>query len=125
VPEVTGILETTLYVDDMSRAIEFYQRVFALDAIGGDHRRMALAVGRQVLLLRARGSSDRHDATGSAHIAFSIEPTALRAWEAWLAEQQIPIEERRTWPRGGESIYFRDPDRHLIEIVTPGVWTVY
>ena len=27
-PAVTGILESSLYVDDLDRAVEFYQRVF-------------------------------------------------------------------------------------------------
>jgi len=37
----------------------------------------------------------------------------------------IPIEDRKTWDRGGQSIYFRDPDGHLLELATPGVWTIY
>jgi len=26
---------------------------------------------------------------------------------------------------GGHSIYFRDPDGHLLELATPGLWEVY
>ena len=29
------------------------------------------------------------------------------------------------WPRGGESVYFRDPDGHLLELATPGLWPGY
>ena len=29
------------------------------------------------------------------------------------------------WPRGGESLYFRDPDGHLVELATPGLWANY
>jgi uncharacterized protein len=25
----------------------------------------------------------------------------------------------------GEALYFRDPDGHLLEVVTPGVWNIY
>jgi catechol 2,3-dioxygenase-like lactoylglutathione lyase family enzyme len=35
------------------------------------------------------------------------------------------VEEKHTWELGGHSVYFRDPDRHLIEIATPGVWSIY
>jgi catechol 2,3-dioxygenase-like lactoylglutathione lyase family enzyme len=37
----------------------------------------------------------------------------------------VNIESRVKWPRGGESIYFRDPDDHLVELVTPGTWAIY
>ena len=32
---------------------------------------------------------------------------------------------RTSWSRGGRSIYFRDPDGHLLELATPGLWAVY
>jgi catechol 2,3-dioxygenase-like lactoylglutathione lyase family enzyme len=39
--------------------------------------------------------------------------------------QGIPIEFRKTWKYGCETLYFRDPDSHLLEVVTPGIWSVY
>ena len=27
------------------------------------------------------------------------------------------------WEAGGRSLYFRDPDGHLLELATPGVWS--
>ena len=47
------------------------------------------------------------------HIAFSIAADELAAWEARLNDAGVAIEGRTNWPRGGESIYFRDPDGHL------------
>jgi len=35
------------------------------------------------------------------------------------------VEEKRAWEPGGWGPYFRDPDRHLIELATPGTWSVY
>ena len=66
-----------------------------------------------------------HDADGELHLAFAIPASELASWEAWLAENGIAVEEKRTWDRGGTSLYFRDPDRHLVELATPGVWSIY
>jgi catechol 2,3-dioxygenase-like lactoylglutathione lyase family enzyme len=37
----------------------------------------------------------------------------------------VEIEGRVNWQLGGESIYFRDPDRHLGELATRGTWPIY
>ena len=42
-----------------------------------------------------------------------------------LKAEDIAIEGRTKWPPGGESIYFRDPDGHLLELATPGLWPGY
>ena len=59
------------------------------------------------------------------HLAFSIPTSALAQWEIWLARNNIEIENRKKWDRGGDSLYFRDPDGHLLEVATPGVWLTY
>jgi catechol 2,3-dioxygenase-like lactoylglutathione lyase family enzyme len=59
------------------------------------------------------------------HIAFSIAADELGAWETRLTQAGVEIEARATWPRGGISIYFRDPDGHLLELATPGLWAGY
>ncbi|MGH9962465.1 MAG: VOC family protein, partial [Pyrinomonadaceae bacterium] len=63
--------------------------------------------------------------TGSLHLAFSIESEEWEPWEHWLSQHNIPIESRVQWERGGQSLYFRDPDNHLVELVTPGCWAIY
>ena len=130
-PKTEGILETALYVDDVAGSAQFYERIFGFRVIsdlGG--RGCAMQAGhRQVLLLFRKGGSRSiptpHDGEGELHLAFAIAAAELATWEAWLAENEIAVEEKRTWDLGGQSLYFRDPDRHLIEIVTPGVWSIY
>ena len=66
-----------------------------------------------------------HDRDGELLLAFAILAQDLAGGETWLTEHGIAVEEQRAWDLGGQSIYFRDPDRHLIEIATPGVWSIY
>jgi catechol 2,3-dioxygenase-like lactoylglutathione lyase family enzyme len=133
-PAVNGILETSLYVERPTRSVEFYRRVFGFELIAPDQgeeitdqtRLCAMRAGdRSVLLLFKKGATADTDATGSIHVAFGIGRSELAAWEAWLAKQEIAIELRKIWEYGGEALYFRDPDGHLLEVVTPGVWSIY
>jgi catechol 2,3-dioxygenase-like lactoylglutathione lyase family enzyme len=89
-----------------------------------------------VLLLFQRGSTLQpvvlpggtippHDGSGPIHVAFAIAADELPNWERRLGEHGVAIESGTDWPRGGRSVYFRDPDNHLLELVTPGVWTIY
>lgn len=136
-PRVTGVLETALYVKDLSRAIEFYQRLFQFEILFVDARACGMSVaGKQVLLLFKQGASLKphqaagglippHDGAGQLHMAFSISTAEFEAWEKRLAENQIAIESKVKWEKGGQSLYFRDPDQHVIELATPGTWTIY
>ena len=132
-PNVNGILETSLYVENPARSVEFYRRVFGFqvidvpeDEINDSTRLVPMRAGnRDVLLLFKKGATRDTDATGSIHVAFGIARSDLAAWEKWLHTQGIEIESRKTWKYGGEALYFRDPDGHLLEVVTPGVWSIY
>jgi catechol 2,3-dioxygenase-like lactoylglutathione lyase family enzyme len=136
-PKIGRVLETALYVDDLERAARFYADVLELKALFADARLHAFAVGgRNVLLLFRRGASletakmpggtiPPHDGSGPVHVAFGIPGEELAAWEARLRAHDIAIEGRTDWPRGGHSIYFRDPDGHLVELATPGLWEIY
>ncbi|MGE5193028.1 MAG: VOC family protein [Deltaproteobacteria bacterium] len=134
---VTGILETALHVDDLDCAIAFYQRLFGFEVMAQDKRFCAFNVaGRDVLLLFKRGASTQpmpvpggvippHDGQGRLHIAFSIPAADFLAWERRLADQGVTVESTVNWPEGGRSLYFRDPDQHLLELATPGIWPNY
>jgi hypothetical protein len=87
------------------------------------------AGNRHVLLLFKKGGSlnivSPHDGDGELHLAFAIGADEVTRWEAWLAENRIAVEETQAWKLGGHSLYFREADRHLLEVATPGVWTIY
>ena len=111
--------------------------MFGFPKLFGNDSLTALDVaGANVLLLFRRGGSVEpqstptgvippHDGHGPLHVAFSIAADALAGWELRLEELGITVEGRMDWPLGGRSLYFRDPDGHLLELVTPKVWAIY
>lgn len=136
-PPVRRVLETALYVDDLERARSFYETVMGLEVMVSDARLVAIdAGGGSVLLLFRRGASAAaaddgrgtipgHDGRGPVHMAFAVDARTLDGWREHLEASGVDVESERRWPRGGTSLYFRDPDDHLVELATPGIWPVY
>jgi catechol 2,3-dioxygenase-like lactoylglutathione lyase family enzyme len=138
-PAINGVVETILYTDDLARATAFYCEVLGLREMKGDgHRYQALDSGaNRVLLLFKRGGTlepqpvpsggviPPHDGHGPHHLAFAIAVADYEAWCTRLQKSGVPIESETHWERGGRSVYFRDPDNHLVELVTPGIWPNY
>jgi catechol 2,3-dioxygenase-like lactoylglutathione lyase family enzyme len=136
-PILHGVKETALYIDDMERSLRFYTQVLGLEILLRDPRLTALNVGgHHVLLLCLRGASRQdthleggmipaHDGSGPLHAGFAIDAVELAAWRERLRSHGVPIVSEFSWPRGGRSIYFHDPDGHVLELLTPGVWSTY
>ena len=136
VPKLDRVIETSLYVDDLERAARFYEDVLGLAALTRDSRFRAYDVGGlSVLLIFKRGATletvrmpggtiPPHHGEGPLHIAFAVGAADLAEWEKKLGQHGIAVEGRTKWSRGGHSIYFRDPDGHLLELATPGLWAI-
>lgn len=131
------IVETALYVDDIPRSRAFYVDALGCEVLLDTQRLLALSVGgTSVLLLFRRGATSvpletsggtvpPHGGAGVQHIAFAIPREAVDGWVGQLDQNGIEIESRVQWQGGGESIYVRDPDGHSVELITPGLWTIY
>ena len=100
-PPIAGVLETAIYVADLDRARAFYEEVLGLSPMFSATRLVAYAVGR---------------------FALSVAAADLPAWATRMAAHGVAEAGRTQWPRGGTSLYFRDPDGHLLELATPGIW---
>lgn len=136
-PRIDRVLETAVYVEDLDRSADFYERVLGFEVMSRASRLVSIdAGGGSVLLLFLRGGSTEgtdfpggwippHDATGRSHFALAVGAEDLGAWRERLAEHGVAIESEVTWERGGTSLYFRDPDGHSVELAAPGVWPVY
>lgn len=136
-PPLARIVESALYCDDLARSRRFYVDLLGATVLLDTERLLALAVGGQsVLLLFHRGATHAplptpggtvppHGAHGPQHVAFAIDAAQLDAWRAHLAACEIASDGEVTWPKGGTSLYVRDPDGHSVEFVTPGLWAIY
>jgi catechol 2,3-dioxygenase-like lactoylglutathione lyase family enzyme len=136
VPSVHGILETALYVKDVQKAAAFYRRLFGFATLLDSERLIALDVaGRNVLLLFKEGATKEpfatsggvipgHAGSGVTHFAFSIASEDLADWQQRLDAEGVAVESVVNWPGGDQSVYFRDVDENLVELITPGFWRI-
>ena len=133
-PAIDGLLETSLYARDLQRTAAFYRDLFELKTLVDSPRLIAFEIARRSVLLvfqagateedvvDARGRIPGHDGHGRLHLALSIGARELDAWRERLAERGVEIVGEYRWPRGGVSLYMRDPDGALVELATPGLW---
>jgi catechol 2,3-dioxygenase-like lactoylglutathione lyase family enzyme len=123
--------ETVLYASDVTGAAAFYRDALGLRAIAApdEHSAAFRLDGDGVLLIfdPERSSAPgryvpSHGAHGQGHVAFSVIPGELEPAIAQLADNGVEIEREITWPRGGRSVYVRDPAGNSVELIEGEVW---
>ena len=128
--EIQAIIETAIYVDDLDRTEQFYRDVLGLAVIAKEPgRHVFFRVGANCVLLAfipeatLRGDQlPAHGSKGPGHFALGIADGALQEWKQRLLADGVVIEREVNWPKGGKSLYFRDPAGNSVELVTPGIW---
>jgi catechol 2,3-dioxygenase-like lactoylglutathione lyase family enzyme len=63
-----------------------------------------------------------HGSEGPGHVAFSVGEGELEACAEELRARSVEIEREVKWPRGGRSIYVRDPAGNSVELVEGDLW---
>jgi len=131
----SAILESALYVTDLSAAEAFYSDVLGLTVLGKvEGRHVFFRCGDGVLLLfnaeatkippapDARLKVPPHGTAGEGHLCFAASADEIAKWREHLAARNIAIESDFEWPQGGHSIYIRDPSGNSIEFAEPRIW---
>ena len=135
-PTPSGVLETCLYASDLDAAERFYRDVIGLEPfarVAGRH--VFFRCGpRAVFLVFNPAATEQpneggtlvptHGARGPGHVAFAIAEGELQAWRDRLTTHGIAIEAEVGWPRGGRSLYVRDPAGNSVELAPAKIWGV-
>lgn len=128
--DIVAVVETGIYALDLDKAETFYRNVLDLEVVGkeaGHHVFFRVGPSGMLLVFNAEAALKgdvlpAHGASGPGHFALGIRAANLDAWRDRLAAHGVAVEQEVTWPRGGRSLYFRDPAGNLVELITPGVW---
>ncbi|KAI5478242.1 hypothetical protein MNV49_005307 [Pseudohyphozyma bogoriensis] len=151
-PKITQVLELCLYANHLPTSLAFYSNTLALGKPFLSTPRMCgFALGSTTLLLFQRGrtsddspyptpASEREpfvipghgvapsqgDVKLKTHFALAVEKKEeVEVWEEELRKKDVRVLGRVQWPKGGRSVYFEDPDGHVGEIVSRGIWPNY
>ncbi|MER9346260.1 VOC family protein [Mesorhizobium sp. M0227] len=131
----SAILESALYVSDLTAAETFYTDILGLPLLGKvAGRHLFFRCGPGVLLVfnaeatkippasDARLPVPPHGTVGEGHLCFAATADEIVRWKAHLEAKHIAIESEFEWPQGGRSIYIRDPSGNSIEFAEPRIW---
>lgn len=117
---ISHIDHIVLTVADIERSVAFYARVLGMQAVTFGNGRRALQFGQQKINLQTLGMEPRnHAAVGAGDVCLITDWPTARVL-AHLTAEGVPVLEGPVTKSGAqgpiESVYFNDPDGHLIEV---------
>ena len=117
---ISHIDHIVLTVADIERSVAFYARVLGMQAVSFGNGRRALQFGQQKINLQTLGMEPRnHAVVGAGDVCLITDWPTARVL-ARLAAEGVPVLEGPVTKSGAqgpiESVYFNDPDGHLIEV---------
>ena len=117
---ISHIDHIVLTVADIERSVAFYARVLGMQAVSFGNGRRALQFGQQKINLQTLGMEPRNHAAVSAGDVCLITDWPTARVLAHLTAEGVPVLEGPVTKSGAqgpiESVYFNDPDGHLIEV---------
>jgi catechol-2,3-dioxygenase len=139
-PKLGQIVETILYTSDAAQLAQWYIEIFAITPFLSTPTVVGFSLPNNTILLlfsRSSTTADKVFPSGTIpkhgcetglgqHIAFACKDREeLGEWEKWFEEKGVEVLGKMEWEKGGRSVYVRDWEGHVIEVMTRGVWDVY
>lgn len=112
--KVTGIDHVVLHVSDLERAKRFYTEVLGFDVAHEFEGHSFLRCGNQMVALFER-HGDLHSGDEMNHLALRLAAGDYEEVKAALESEGIEVTGR---PGDDRCVYFFDPDRHRIQLLT-------
>ena len=110
---ILGLFEVVLEVEDLDRAVEFYERLgFETVDCGGERPRVRLTTGTVDLELW-EPQLGLADARGGVHVDWGVEATDPQALADTVRESAMVVE------HGENQSLIRDPDGHYLGLFEP------
>jgi len=133
-----GVLEACVYARDLDTAQRFYTNTLGLEPFAREPGRFVFfhaGPSNVFLVFNPESSSDSgrrpavngvhippHGADGSSHVAFAVPDADIDVWRMRFGAAGVDVEAEVTWPRGGRSLYVRDPAGNSVELASPRIW---
>ena len=117
---IRGINHITFSVSDLSESIAFYQIVFEAKLLLKSENMAYFDVGGLWLALNVQANIPRQEIKQSyTHLAFTVDASNMEEMEKRLKRIGVKLLPGRAREDGeGRSLYFHDPDGHLLEFHT-------
>ncbi|MGI4792137.1 MAG: metallothiol transferase FosB [Janthinobacterium lividum] len=117
---IRGINHITFSVSSLAKSIAFYQSVFEATLLLQSENMAYFDVGGLWLALNVQPGIPRQEIKQSyTHLAFTVDASDLREMKKKLKRIGVELLPGRIREDGeGQSLYFHDPDGHLLEFHT-------
>ena len=115
---IKGISHLTFSVSDLTASVTFYQQVFDAELMFHDERTAYFDLAGFWLALNVQADIPRTEIRQSyTHLAFAVDAADMAAMEQRLQDLGVALLPGRSRAAGeGLSLYFTDPDGHLLEV---------
>jgi catechol 2,3-dioxygenase-like lactoylglutathione lyase family enzyme len=139
-PKLGQVVETILYTSSAPELSAWYTSIMGITPFVSSPTFAGFSLPNNTILLlfdRSSTTNDKVSLSGTIpkhgtetglgqHISFACDgEKQFKDWEKWFEEKEVEVLGKVNWERGGKSIYVKDWEGHVIEVMTRGVWEVY